>query len=283
MRGMISNAKLQPSDRALGYWAQRHTIPGVFEDIDFLLFDAISGWQADREAKGSLLEVGAFLGKSAIVLGLHSTEADPLIVCDIFEGEGAATANAQENEQSYVDLTRSAFLENYRTHAAVEPVIVQELSGSIRKHVPDGSVRFAHIDGGHLYDVVRDDLTNVRHLLNDEGVVVFDDYRAFHTPGVAAAVWEGVASHGLVPICLTDAKFYGTWGGPEVIERLRGEFRAWLSQRPEIRTGVQRVAGHDVLVAANPRIWTKRRAVKAAVPPLLAEKLLRRPEPFLGG
>ncbi len=52
-----------------------------------------------------------------------------------------------------------------------------------------------------------------RTLLAPEGVVVFDDYRAEHTPGVAAAVWQRL-DKGLSPFALSPVKMYATFGDP---------------------------------------------------------------------
>lgn len=273
---------LTPSRETTPYWQRRHEIPGVFEDIDFLLFDYMLSEQSALGIRGDALEIGAFNGKSAIVIGSHVAPPDRFVICDVFEDEGSDEANTRENSRSYAGLTRDRFLANYRKYVQDEPVIVQQFSSEIRSHVPDRSLRFAHIDGGHLFDVVQDDLNNMRSAIGDDGIVVLDDYRAFHTPGVAAAVWQEVGDGGLIPICLTDAKFYGTWSDSAAARATRS-LEGWLSARGTIRTGVQQLAGHSVRLVQNPRIWTTRRAIKAAIPPVISEKLLRRPDSFLGG
>src|SRR5690606_24123152 len=71
-----------------------------------------------------------------------------------------------------------------------------------------------HIDASHMYEHVRQDIESARRLLRANGVVAFDDYRAEHTPGTAAAVWEAVLNDGLRPIFHTSGKLYATWGDP---------------------------------------------------------------------
>ena len=264
------------------YWNVRHKVPGLLEDIDFLLFDWLLRDQATRDVKGDLLEIGAFQGKSAIVIGPHARDAEQFIVCDIFEDSTSDAANDEENADSYRDLTRRSFEDNYRRFVPRPATIVQELSTNIRDHVPDGTVRFAHVDGGHMYDVIKADVESISHLLVEGGIVAFDDFRAQHTPGVAAAVWEAVASAGLLPICVTDAKFYGTWSQPTADET-RARLHGWLAAHADVRTGEQSVHGHPLLLVANPRIWTRRRRVRALLPPVVAERLMGRQEPHLGG
>jgi hypothetical protein len=276
---MIQN-DLSPNLRP--YWDARHTVSGLLEDIDFLLIDKILRDQTCNEVKGDLLEIGAFMGKSAIVIGLHAQVGEQLVVCDIFEDSTADAANDRENADSYEGLTRQTFEANYARYVPHPATIVQELSSCVREHIPDGSIRFAHVDGGHLYEVVKGDIANVRHLLSGDGIVAFDDFRAAHTPGVAAAVWTAVANDRLLPICVTDTKFYGTWS-ESVADEVRQRTTEWLAAHPAVRTGEQRVRDRTVLLVANPRIWTVRRRIKALLPPALTERLLGRQEAYLGG
>ena len=68
-----------------------------------------------------------------------------------------------------------------------------------------------HVDGSHEYGIVRSDLLLAKSLLLPGGFVIFDDIITLHTPGVTAAVWEGVLHDDLVPVFQT-AKLYATWG-----------------------------------------------------------------------
>lgn len=204
-----------------------------------------------------------------------------MIVNDVFGDDAAGVANSRENRTSYQGLTRAKFEENYHRYVAAPPTVVQDLSENLRTHVPDGTIRFAHVDGGHLFSVVSTDLTNVRHLLTDGGIVAFDDFRAFHTPGVAAAVWGAVAHDGLIPICLTETKMYGSWDSA-VAGETAAALRGWLNLHPEVRHGTQRIGDLDVLLVENPKIWTRRRRIKAMLPPVIAERLQPIPKPHLG-
>lgn len=55
------------------------------------------------------------------------------------------------------------------------------------------------------------DLQATSRLLLPDGVGVLDDFRAEHTPGVAAAAWRCA---GLQSFQLTSAKMFATWGDP---------------------------------------------------------------------
>lgn len=64
--------------------------------------------------------------------------------------------------------------------------------GDTRKTLPAAvpklpKMDFIYIDGGHDYEVVKSDWENVRKLMHDKTVVVFDDY---HLPGIRKTVNE---------------------------------------------------------------------------------------------
>lgn len=274
---MIHDSLSQCTQR---YWRDRNSVVGAFWDIDFLLFDRILAMQRERGIHGDLLEIGALFGKSAIVLGCHAwQEEDEVIVCDIFNEIEGDPQNVAENSQSYSGLNRKKFEQNYSRWVDRRPVIIAELSKEIVNRVNPRSLRFAHIDGSHLYDVVRMDISNTRGLMNDRGVVVMDDFRARHTPGVAAAVWEAVANEGLIPICISEQKFYGAWD-PETARTANEGLTHWVSSHADtINYGVQDVAGANVLLIQNPAPWMALTIIISK--PAYLRELKRRVERFL--
>lgn len=223
--------------------------------MDFLIFDRILQTQNADNVRGDLLEIGALFGKSAIVLGRHAKPSEKVIVCDIFDAADGNPDNIEENSQSYSGLNRAKFEKNYSRWVDQSPEVIAGLSQHIVNRIESQSLRFAHIDGSHLYDVVRTDIANVRNLMNQDGVVVMDDFRALHTPGVAAAVWDAVSNQGLTPICISEQKFYGSWN-PKVARAIREDLSRWLaSQGDHINYGTQNVAGASVLIIQNPAPW----------------------------
>ncbi len=194
-------------------------IPGWFRWIDMLMFRTMLESQADS-APGTLVELGTYLGKSAVVIGDYVRAGDRFVVLDLYgrtdllTASGQDAANRREAERSYSSLDRSAFEQNYLTVHDQLPDIVVAPSSVICDHVEPGSVRFLHIDASHLYPHVRQDAANARTLLRPDGIVIFDDWRAEHTPGVTFAVFEAVYTDGLRPIAVTPGKFYATYGDP---------------------------------------------------------------------
>jgi hypothetical protein len=90
------------------------------------------------------------------------------------------------------------------------PDIRQGLSSEELKYLPAERFRFIHIDGGHEWSTVSEDVDQVRRLLSPGGVVAFDDVFNFGCAGVGAAVWPACASGDLVPIATTNEKLYAT-------------------------------------------------------------------------
>ncbi|BFV58886.1 class I SAM-dependent methyltransferase [Kitasatospora sp. CMC57] len=191
-------------------------VPGWFWDLDRHAFE----WLLDRQERagvtGDLMELGAYLGRSAIVMGRHLREGEKFTVCDLFDSDAPDEENSAEMTMSYrKTLTREAFEVNYLAFHDRLPELIQAPTSVLADgRIPAGSCRFVHVDASHLYEHVAGDIQVARAALAEDGVLVLDDYRAAHTPGVAAATWEAVFNLGLRPILLTECKFYGTWGDP---------------------------------------------------------------------
>ncbi|MFJ9410771.1 class I SAM-dependent methyltransferase [Streptomyces sp. NPDC101393] len=236
-------------------------VKGWLFTTDQLLFDWFLAHQRDRSASGDLLELGAYMGKSAIFLGARLGEDERFTVCDLFDSPAGDDSNSQEMKRSYSTLTRRAFEANYLSFHDELPTVLQGLTSIIREHVEDDTVRFAHIDASHLYEHVHADILAVRELLKDDGVVALDDYRAEHCPGVAAATWQAVANEGLRPICISGTKFYGTWGDPEpyrtaLVEWIKATGGIWhevqyINDAPIIRLSAKAAADPEQPVSRH--------------------------------
>ncbi len=91
------------------------------------------------------------------------------------------------------------------------PDVIVGPSGGIDAQERAGTCRIVHVDGGHRYDVVRQDVVTARTLLGPDGLVAFGNIFTPHKPGVALAVRELVLGGEFVPLCITESKLYGTW------------------------------------------------------------------------
>lgn len=183
-------------------------IHGWFGTQDLDMFD----WFLSRQSEpGDMLEMGPYLGRSSVLLGYYLRAAERLIVCDLWGTESGEDRNDAENT-CYRSPQREAFEANYERFHPQPPQVHQCSTSELGGHLRDASMRFVHVDASHLYDRVKEDISTARRLLVPEGLLVCDDYRSPHTPGTAAAVWEAVLNAGLKPVCVTQQKFYGTFG-----------------------------------------------------------------------
>ncbi|MFF4923979.1 class I SAM-dependent methyltransferase [Kitasatospora sp. NPDC001261] len=210
---------------------KRDDIPGWFFSLDRAAFSHLLSAQTAAGVTGDILELGSYLGRSAVLLGDHLQPGERLTVCDLFDSEAGDADNAAEMNMSYrKTLTRSAFEANYLAFHGELPEIVQAPTSVLADgRVRADSCRFVHVDASHLYEHVAGDIAVARAALGENGVVALDDYRSEHTPGVSAAVWEAVFTGGLRPVLLTPMKFYGTWGDAAAAQAVLRE-RDWPTE-----------------------------------------------------
>ncbi|KAK1182843.1 class I SAM-dependent methyltransferase [Streptomyces sp. NBS 14/10] len=221
-----------------------HEVKGWFPSLDQVIFDRFLSRQKRLGQRGDLLEMGAYMGKSAIFTAGYLRVDERFTVCDLFDAPAPDERNAAEARKSYATLTRVAFEQNYLAFHDELPDVVQGPTSLVPDHVAADSCRFVHVDASHLYEHVAGDIDAAHTALVPTGVVVLDDFRSEHTPGVAAATWEAVFLRGLRPVCLTTQKLYGTWGDPEPLQE---ELLADEEWRAGTHLSVQEIAGQRVL------------------------------------
>jgi len=223
------------------YPGELRDVPGWFPPLDQVLFS----WFLERQEKpGDLLELGVYMGKSAILTARYLRDGESFTVCDLFGGEAPDGANRAETSKSYASLTRQAFERNFLSFHDSLPRVIEGPTSVLSGEVAPGTCRFVHIDASHLYEHVYGDIGAAQEILLPDGIVVLDDFRSEHTPGVSVAVWEAVLNRGLRPICLSTQKLYGTWGDPEPVQE---ELLAMLRERSDVGLSVQEAAGHRLV------------------------------------
>jgi hypothetical protein len=234
------------------YVARMHKlVPGWFEDIDAAVFRAID--QADRAAgvDGDLLEIGAFLGKSAILLGYLVRPSERLVVCDLFANDDLHV-DLDADAAHYGELSRAAFESNYARFHRRAASVIQRSSTELAEEGLGRSFRLVHVDGSHRYEIVRQDIDTALDLVVDGGIVVVDDYRTVpHALGVAAAVWEAVTDGKLIPLLATVQKLYACAPGSAESNATR-MLRRWALDEAPFDGLLQEVAGYEMVVFAPP-------------------------------
>jgi hypothetical protein len=254
---------------------QLNQVPGWFSQLDawlFCLFDTI---QAEAEVTGDILEVGSYLGRSAILLGFFRRENEELHICDLFEDDPPTPAIAREHDRWYRGLTRTKFDHNFRAFHQRPPLVHAGYSAAILPTLPSNSMRTIHIDGSHSYQEVITDITESKRLLKKDGVLIIDDLCSTHTPGVAAAIWQAIIELGLVPL-MTTTKMYATWGKSDAMsqqvlcQKIQGDPRLVILDH-------HKVWEHDLLEVSVTSIPPKKgsRFLTQLAPPALQSVYLR--------
>lgn len=228
------------------YLTALDSIQGWFYPEDVRLFQALNVLQGQDGVTGDLLEIGVYHGKSSILLGYFPREDEHLVVCDLFEQSARTVANQAEAQCWYSSLSRELFENNYLHFHDRLPVIVKCPSTHLMKVGKlSRTFRFIHIDGSHLYAIVKRDIRTAKALLRDSGIVAIDDYRSIHTPGVAAAAWEEIARGELIPFCLTPQKMYATWA--RATRQLMSRLTTWAHRSGAYDVATEKVCGRNLL------------------------------------
>jgi hypothetical protein len=225
------------------------TVPGWFSETDLRLFVELNHCQSRRGITADLMEIGVYYGKSAILLGYLTGPNEKLVVNDLFnEPVDTTSGNLEENQRWYEGFGRQEFEQQYeRFHTDLPETLVGPSTDIDRARLAN-RFRFVHVDGSHEYDIVREDIATAEKLLVGGGIVAFDDISTAHNPGSALAIWEAVLGRRLKPICITEAKLYGTWDeDPAPWSRA---IREWAESQPDIGCEMHLLAGWSV-----PRIF----------------------------
>lgn len=230
-------------------------VEGWLYPTDAELFSAVNDIQVRRGVTGDILEIGAYHGKSAILLGYFPRQEESLIVCDLFDSAASVSAdNQSENAAFYPNLRQADFERNYLRFHPELPTVHARPSAELGELVPAGSCRLVHVDGGHTFDVAGADIQTARRLLAPGGVLVVDDWSSAHIPGVAMAFWSEYLTGQLLPLAFTQGKFYATWD-PDGLTV--DEVAAAVADRSALTTeGTVPLGAHQALgVTMAPQVW----------------------------
>lgn len=248
----------------------KKAIGGWFAELDALLFVTIDEIQRERHITGDLLEIGVYLGKSAILLGFFAREGEEVVVCDIFRDPSHVDP---AEESRYLGLTEAAFRQNYARFHKASPVVHVKPSSQL---MTDTSLppahRFLHVDGSHEFAAVAGDVALAVRQLLPGGVVAFDDISTLHAIGVARAVWGAVERGELVSFAATPDKLYAT--RPSDAQDWTNDLRRRLAQDRAFSVADHELGGSTILtVTHRPRRSMIDRAWEGLAPPALRKRL----------
>jgi hypothetical protein len=156
-------------------------------------FDSVNGWcnrklfdvvdalaECGINRKGGVAEIGVHHGKFYIMLN-HTTDAlDTSYAIDVF---GLQHLNIDKSGLG----DRYAFERNLKEldkHKGENTRIFEMDSLSLTNQIPDSSLRFISVDGGHTVEHTMYDLRLAERLIANEGVVILDDIMGEYWCGV---------------------------------------------------------------------------------------------------
>lgn len=117
-------------------------VPGWLTHTDKILFR----WVLQHQQPGDLLELGTYLGKTAIHMGTYLRAGEQFTVCDLFDHARDEESLRPGARRAYATLTKERFERNYLAFHDNLPTIVRANTNEILSHVQAGSCRFIHID-----------------------------------------------------------------------------------------------------------------------------------------
>ena len=250
-------------------------IPGWFQHLDQTLFRWFLSTQQSEGISGNLAELGVYKGKSAVLIGYYIESEEEFTVVDLFEDAPPDKAGTTE-QAKYRELSQESFEAHYVGVHPRLPRVVRGLSKSIVEHVKHGSHRFVHVDASHLYANVKDDIIAARLICGDQNIVVFDDIRRAHTPGVPAAVWPEIGRGAMHALLVSDAKLYATFDDPAA---WRNRLATWLPSSG-LEWETQEICEQPVYRVWSspdrvPRKITVRAVGRGLLPPYLVKAITR--------
>ena len=72
--------------------------------------------------------------------------------------------------------------------------IIKGNSNEVLKEIDLDGIDYVFLDGGHKYETVRNDLENLTQIVNNNGIILCDDYDLSYAPGIKKAIEEYVIS-----------------------------------------------------------------------------------------
>lgn len=147
--------------------------------------------QACNQVRGGMLEIGVEFGTSAFLL---------------------LEALATDEHATLIDLVKTeewlAGINGPYSNCTAHTFIVGNTLKLKRSEIP-ADCRWIHVDGGHLYQHVSNDLELVVGALSSDGIMVVDDFFEIRWPDVTLATMDFLrAGEKLVPFMLVNRKLY---------------------------------------------------------------------------
>lgn len=153
-------------------------IAGWFFTPDMISFYLLALIQKAMGVGGHCCEVGVYHGKSLVLLSLLKAENEYLFAYDLFHGE--ALHKTKLNLETYGNSKNIEYIQG-NTSDYTQAMLDEKLGGGIR---------LLHIDAGHEYHEVLQQLLQFTPYVISGGIIIMDDYQDREFPGIEAAVLD---------------------------------------------------------------------------------------------
>ena len=153
-------------------------VPGWFFPLDQLLFYELFVAQSALQIEGDLCEIGVFRGKSLVLLSLLRKRGEGLLGFDLFADEDEA--ETIQNLTKYGDDKDTTLIKGLTSSHSQD-----DLDATITT-----PLRFLHVDAGHEYHEVLEQLHLFTPYMAEHGIIAMDDYQDREFPGIEAAVLD---------------------------------------------------------------------------------------------
>ena len=154
------------------------SIDGWFFPLDQLIFFELASLQRRLNISGDLCEIGVWQGKSLTLLSLLKSKEERLYGFDLFADDCQALTEA--------NLAQFGCQDN----VVLKKGLTSDIGIANLDAMFEAPLRFLHIDAGHEYHEVLEQLELFVPLVSDQAVISMDDYQDREFPGIEAAVLD---------------------------------------------------------------------------------------------
>lgn len=173
-------------DQVTQYLRDIRHVRGWFWPAAAYLFAMIDEFQRARGLAGNLFEIGAFHGKSTLLLAQMTDPSREILgVCDAFGAADEKSARAGEGFYRQFAANIDAAIPS---HDFIRVFI--KSSSDLTTDETTTNCRFFHVDGDHDAAQVASDIAVAEKALAPHGVMAIDDIYNFAWPGVAEGFFQ---------------------------------------------------------------------------------------------
>jgi hypothetical protein len=160
------------------YMKEFSGLPGWFWPDSVAIWDSLLSYQTASGKCGNFLEIGVFKGKSAAMAALHCRANEVYVLVDpIIQPQARTTMDILKPDAVFFETDSVDFFRSGLTISNAN------------------KFRWIHIDGEHTGMAIANDLNIANSLVNQDGIVVLDDFFNAQYPQITAAAFEWISHH----------------------------------------------------------------------------------------